>query len=211
MVRRWVCALCVVSALGISQAALAGVALYDVTGTPSASPAEESNHGWEFVANTSITVTHLGLFDYGDDGFEIDRPIGLFRLSDAFLLTSGVIHAGTVDTLADGFRYIDTPDVTLVAGETYVVSFFSASSAYSDLMFTSMVDSMTVDPAITYVQARWAHDVALAIPANPTIYWRIGPNFLFTEGAPAVPVPGAVALGVLGAGLVGWMKRRRSL
>ena len=87
--------------LGICQTALAGVAL-EVNGTPFGSPADSSNHGWEFVANSPITVSRLGLFDYNNDGFAIDRPIGLFRLGDAALLTSGTIHAGDAGSRTAG-------------------------------------------------------------------------------------------------------------
>ncbi len=212
MARRLVCALLVVATLGISQTALATPALI-VTGTPEGSPSGGSNHGWEFVANDAITVSRLGLFDYNNDGFDIDRPIGLFRLSDSALLTSGTIHAGAVDTLIDGFRYVDTPDVTLAAGSHYLVSFFSATNDdYNDQMFFGApVPTVTVDPAITYVQAYWGWpDAGFGIPVYP-IDWRIGPNFLFDEGTPAVPAPGAVVLGLLGTGLVGWMRGRKSL
>jgi hypothetical protein len=97
MTRRLACALFVVAALAGNQASLANVALYNVTGTPVESPSGNSNHGWEFVANSPITVSNLGLYDFNNDGFDIDRPIGLFRLSDS-VRWPGTIHAGTVDT-----------------------------------------------------------------------------------------------------------------
>src|SRR5215475_3194945 len=62
-------------------------------------PDAYSLHGWQFVANQAIWVTHLGLFDQLSDGFPADHPIGLFRLSDSLLLTSGTIHQGTGDLL----------------------------------------------------------------------------------------------------------------
>jgi hypothetical protein len=211
---RWACVVSVGVVLAIGQVSLGNVALDNLSGPLNGwSPSAYSNHGWEFVANDPITVTHLGLFDYNNDGFEIDREIGLFRLSDSALLASGMIHAGAVDTPLDGFRYIDTLDVTLAAGTSYVVSFYSDAEGFNDYFYTDSdpVPTVTVDPAITYVQARWGWPEGfLGLPPNTTT-WRIGPNFLFDEDGLVVPVPGAMLLGGIGLGLIGWLRRRKAL
>lgn len=168
---------------------LADNPVLSITGGTGGYPVANSCHGWEFVVNEAITVTHLGLYDDGNDGLLGDHPIGVFRLSDSQLLTSGTLNSGTEDTLVDGFRYIDTPDVTLDFGETYVISFYSTDS--NDLDLTLSLSGLSVNPAITLkVPARWETDTGgLVLPSNyaDALFdpYRIGPNFQFT----VVPEP----------------------
>lgn len=172
-------------------------------------PAAGSNHGWQFTVNNSIKVTHLGLFDKSDNGFAIDHPIGLWRLNDGTLLTSGTISAGTVDPLTDHFRYIDVPDVQLSVGVDYVIGFYSDTD-FADRMISD-ADALQINPAINLIVGRWDGGGQFQMPANvlpdedefgdPQPYPdRFGPNFLF--------VPEPMTLLLLGLG--GVMLRRRS-
>ena len=121
------------------------------------------------------------------DGFDIAHPIGLFDLADNLLLTSGTMSAGVGDPLIDEFRYIDTPDIGLTAGRTYVISYYSATDN-NDLVIT-MFATFDVNRAITYVQGRWGKSTGLAIPSNGTSCTRIGPNFQFVPAPPVQPCP----------------------
>ena len=133
---------------------LGGEPVLSVLGGTGGTPAANSCHGWVFTVNQAISVTHLGLYDGSNNGMEISHPIGVFRLSDSVLLTSGTISAGTGNVLLDGFRYVDTPDVTLAVGETYVISYYSATDS-TDLVFTA-VSGLSVKPAINLLlPARW--------------------------------------------------------
>ncbi len=162
-------------------------------------PAAGSNHGWQFTVNQPIEVTHLGLYDLGDNGFVIAHPIGLWRLSDEMLLASGTISAGTVNPLLNHFRYIEIPSVPLTVGEDYVIGYYSASGS-TDWVITSAIN-VQVDPAITLVAARWGNRGEFKIPANITIYDRFGPNFQF------VPELGTVLL--IGLGGLALLRKRR--
>ena len=78
--------------------------------------------------------------------------------------------------------------MTLVTGESYVVSFFNASFN-GDWFYCEFNPpaTMMVDPAITYVQGRWNDATGLEMPPIPGApALRIGPNFLFNEGTPAI-------------------------
>ncbi len=66
-----------------------------ITGGGGGTPVADSVHGWEFTVNTDIILTHLGLYDLDLDGFSDDHDIGLFRLGDGMLLTSGTINLVT--------------------------------------------------------------------------------------------------------------------
>jgi hypothetical protein len=171
-----------------------------------------SNHGWQFTANQSITVTHLGLYDEWPDGFSIDHPIGLWRLNDGSLLASGTMSAGTGDTLTDHFRYIDIPDVQLSVGMDYVVGFYSAFECSNEMIIKA--DGLQVNPAISLVVGRYDVGGQFQMPANPIPTegenpWdpppdpdRFGPNFLFE-------VPEPYTLILLGIG--GIFLRKRNL
>lgn len=197
------CVVATVVTFGFASSAVAADPILTITGGTGGDPFADSSHGWEFTANVSIIVTDLGLFDDSADGMDINHPIGIFRLSDSALLTSGTISAGTGDILIDSFRYVDTPDITLDIGEAYVIAYYSASFS-SDLVITSATGLM-VDPVITYGPSRRFESASggLVLPANIISADRIGPNFQFT------PIPEPTSLVLCGLGIVGIVLMRR--
>lgn len=176
------------------------------TGEGLSRPATDSVHGGEFSPLVPIVITHLGLYDDDDDGFDVDHPIGVFRLSNAAPLTSGVISAGTSDILIDRFRYVDVPDVALDAGDTFVVAFYTAER-HDDRMISlwSEVTSLSVHPDVSFVrQGRYQIDTGrLKLPINTSRDIRLGPSFLFTR----LPEPNTGVL--LLSGIMPALIRRR--
>ena len=182
--------------------------------------------GWEFTANAPIIVTHLGYFDAGNsspvtppDGLFRSYPMGVWR-PDGTLLTQGTVLQGTGSPEFQSFRYADVPDVTLQAGQNYIVAGFLPEGNYqqqtydpypdfgSDWIFPlpgggNEVRQPVVDyePEITLVQSRFAlFNPSFTFP-NLTLNGDnlVGAaNFRFT----VVPEPGAVMVVLSIAGLI---------
>lgn len=183
---------CLVS-FELGQPVLAEMAI-GITGGTSAPMGATTNHGWRFTANEDLILTDLGLWDDDCDGMDIDHPIGVWEFATETLLTSGVISAGTGDPLIDGFRYTDVADVSLQAGVDYVVGFYTPSSNQDEMIYAPPLEGWWVNPAITYVEARYGGNGSLLMPGPnaTTSYYRFGPNFQF------VPEPGTIALLLVG-------------
>ena len=188
--------------------------------------------GWEFTANAPIVVTHLGYFDAGNAGNPTTPPDGLFRSypmgvwrPDGTLLTQGTVLQGTASPEFQSFRYADVPDVTLQAGQNYIVAGFLPEGNYqqqtydpypdfgSDWIFPlpgggNEVRQPVVDyePQVTLVQSRYAlFNPTFTFP-NLTLSGDNlvgGANFRFT----VVPEPGVISVLLVSMG--GLLVRKR--
>ena len=189
-----------------AQAALMAVAV-PTSSSGDGSPTPQSVNGWRFTANDDLTVTHLGMFDYLDDGFEGRYELGLFRFSDMALLTSGNLPAGTVAPLNDHFRFVDVPDTVVTSGSDYVVTLFSPQGTVvdptptlNDRMLNDTTVSFTVHPSISYIESRYEYySGALVFPTTVTSSndARIGPNLMFIPEPHALTLASAALLGLL--------------
>lgn len=188
--------------------------------------------GWEFTANAPIVVTHLGYFDAGNAGNPTTPPDGLFRSypmgvwrPDGTLLTQGTVLQGTASPEFQSFRYADVPDVTLQAGQNYIVAGFLPEGNYqqqtydpypdfgSDWIFPlpgggNEVRQPVVDyePQVTLVQSRYAlFNPTFTFP-NLTLSGDNlvgGANFRFT----VVPEPALMSIVLVS--IAGLLVRRR--
>src|SRR5579872_1418415 len=114
----------------LSGLMFAAVATVGVAGASTAfslsSPSGFRNNNWSFgeiftVGPQNITVTALGAYDAGGDGFVTDGgiPVGIFRESDNALLASTNVVSG--DPLSDNFRYAAISPLVLLSGTSYRV------------------------------------------------------------------------------------------
>jgi hypothetical protein len=105
-----------ISRLDITSALSRPVSVYAV-------PPVDRVIGSEFtVASQAIEVTHLGAFDFGTDGLGSAHEVGIWKLSDKSLITSGTVASGTSGALDGFFRYVDIMGVTLAANTTSVIA-----------------------------------------------------------------------------------------
>lgn len=164
-----------------------------------------SIHGWSFKVNRSVVITHLGLLVGSGDGWVTsDSLVGLFRVSDAALLTSGLLPQGRSNPRIGSFRYVEVPQIALTAGEVYAVAYTAQSGQISTL-----TTSFTTGPGIEYIGALHessSDELALPTKIVPSDRSQFGPNFQFE----IVPEPATFAMTAFGLLALAAVPRRRN-
>lgn len=81
--------------------------------------------GWRFFVDQEMTITHLGVFDLGDDGLTSTHTMGIWRVNKTgglTLMRQADIGPG-VTTDSDHFAYVDIEDLTILPDpEPYVLN-----------------------------------------------------------------------------------------
>jgi hypothetical protein len=197
----------------------------------------DQNIGWGFAPNANISVTSLGWFDAGGDGFAVSHSIGIFT-SAGQLLVSGAVNQGVVNPI-DGpavtatfggdtgvFRYAGISPTTLNAGQSYVIAGTNSPNPFDAFAVvkygTYPWAVFSTNPAITFTNG-WMSNFGTGgslffptlVPGPGPDGAYFGPNFQFvsaTSAAPVVPNPEPASLLVWGAvtlGMAGFAARRR--
>ncbi|MEP3563226.1 MAG: PEP-CTERM sorting domain-containing protein [Marinobacter sp.] len=158
--------------------------------------------GWEFTALQDITVTSLGLWDEGADGFNNrGNEVGLWA-TDGTLLSSTAVSS--VDSLANGFRFADVFDFTLTGGMNYIVG--ALLQAPDQYRYSATI---TDSAGVAWVDSRAVNSNSLTFPTGFTGSqgsW-FGANFQYKTAQ--VPEPSTIALFGLGLLGMGFMRRRQ--
>lgn len=95
----------------MSSTALFNLSTAPVTGTWT----NNNSLGFTFDAVSSVTVTHLGIFDSGGDGIGTARTVRLHEFPSGTVLASATINPGD-GTLEGVFRYVSITPITLSPG-----------------------------------------------------------------------------------------------
>jgi len=104
--------------------------------------------GYQFqVGASSISLTGLGFYDFGQDGLQTAHDVGLWNNSGS-LLTQVSVASGTSAPLVGFYRYAAVTPITLASGQTYTVGglFQTGTDKYS-----YNIVGLTSDPAINII------------------------------------------------------------
>jgi len=170
--------------------------------------------GMDFVVNTAVTVTELGAFDSGGDGFSGTIQVGIFDLSGN-LIGSSASLTGTAGTLIGGSRFAAVTAFTLNPGTYSIVAAgFDLGTDFSGNTGLGGVTSFNSDGGAVSLVAeggRWDTGNTFQLPTqNVGGYGQ--PDPVFQAGTFAVGVPdGGLTIALLGGALVGLQALRRKL
>jgi hypothetical protein len=189
------------------------------------SAGEAGNQAWsgvglEFTVNSAISVSSIGLWDNGNNGFAatINNPLSAYVMTTTgTVLISNTFYDASPGGAPQngGYRFKDLlSPVTLLPGNYYLMGYSWTSS---DFEHNSNVDGSTPDTfvassLVTYVTSAWT---ATGNEPPATLPTSFGTTDYFSSAniqfAAATPLPAALPMFLGGAGLFGLLARRRKL
>ena len=188
-------------AASAQAAPVAGVSLSNVTTFTGDGP---WSLGYRFTALNNISVTALGAYDLGGDGFLNAHQVGIWTAGGTLLASTTVTSA---NAFSNDFRYGAIASLALTAGQDYIVAASDFGGAGQDTY--ALTATITAAPAVQYVSSQYLRTSGLAfasVVGDSGGYF--GGNFQYQDGT--VPEPAPLAL--TGAALVALtlMRRRKA-
>ena len=106
--------------------------------------------GCAFTLSSPVLVTELGLWDFGNDGFDTSHVVTIWT-STGTQEAQGTIPSGAGAILTNGFRYVSIAPVLLPAGSYTIGGFYSSTD--SDQIVTS-ASTITTASGVIYDGSR---------------------------------------------------------
>jgi hypothetical protein len=168
-------------------------------------------YGWQFTTRSDIQISALGIYDnagifgggFPGDGLIEPHVIAIWDVANhSAPLVSSLTPIGTVASLVNGFRYVNTSPIVLPAGHDYVIAAVYPNQDLPNQDFTTgdynnPGFALTVSPELEFGGYRSGSSDVLSFPEDytPGHLYAFGPNFTYS----VVPEPSTLTLFVLAA------------
>lgn len=153
------------------------------------------NHtlGYAFSTNNNVTISALGFWDSGANGFNATHQVGLWN-SSGTLLGQVNLSAGTGNTLIGNFRYNNlSTAVSLSAGSTY---FLAGTTDNDDWVYQGA--NIAMGAGFNYVNSYFVSGL-FAFPDS-----QASSRQYLTVNALTAPVPVPAAAWLFGTAMLGF-------
>ena len=144
---------------------------------------------WYFETTRPITVTHLGFFDENNDGLADAVKVEIHSsISGACWICGGMIPAGTVGILVNGFRNVSITPVILPPGYYMIIASSAAAQLQEGWLNRVLVvhrNKTQFRPGLDFVDPKRSTQVYSCPHSDvaEAMYIKLGPNFLYHENA----------------------------